>query len=79
MCPSALKPDAPRVQVQRITEKVPVAKAAPEKTDADIQKTAESERRRLALSTEGFSSLIATGSFGDLTLPDTSFVSLGGR
>ena len=75
MCPSALKPKAPK-----IVQQVPVTEpaATPTKSDADIQKASETERRRLGYSTNGFSSLIATSSFGDLTLPDTSVVSVNG-
>lgn len=64
-----------------ITQAVPVTNTeeTPTKSAADIQKESETERRRLGYSQNGFSSLIATSSFGDLTLPDTAVVSLSGR
>lgn len=52
-------------------------KPAIDKTDADIQKKAEDERRRRAYSTTGLPSLILTGGLGDTSGYTTRGVFLG--
>lgn len=69
-------PPKPKIVVQQPRPQKTVA--APQKTDVDVQKSAEEERRRLNISQSGLPSLVLTSGLGDTSSVASRGVVLGG-